>query len=89
MSNERTIASNSCWSYRRESFLTALVEWIPKAPGILLRNWVYRSLFAKMGNSVRIQTGVELVQPKHIEIGDRVIINRGSILVVRGLVKLR
>lgn len=76
--------SNSCWSYRRESLLTALVEWIPKAPGILLRNWVYRFLFAKLGKSVRIQPGVELIQAKHIEIGDRVIINRGAYLSSAG-----
>ena len=68
--------SNSLWLYRNESILTALVEWIPRAPGVVLRNWVYRSLFAKIGNSVRIQSGVEFVQPRYIEIGNNVTINR-------------
>ena len=82
MSNQRTT-----WSYRRESILTALVEWIPKAPGIVLRNWVYQFLFAKLGSSVRIQPGVELVQANHIKIGDRVIINRGAYLSSAGTSK--
>ncbi len=77
---ERRTQSNSLWLYRKESILTALVEWIPRAPGIVLRNWVYRSLFAKIGNSVRIQSGVEFVQPRYIEIGNNVTINRGVYL---------
>lgn len=72
------IQSNSSWLYRKESILTALVEWIPRAPGIVLRNWVYRSLFGKIGNSVRIDPGVEFVQPRYIEIGNNVKINRGT-----------
>ncbi len=77
---KRITQFNSFWLYRKESILTALVEWIPRAPGIVLRNWLYRSLFAKIGNSVRIQPGVELVQPRHIEIGNNVTINRGVYL---------
>lgn len=84
---EQAAQSSSFWSYRREFILTALVEWIPKAPGIVLRNWVYRFLFAKMGTSVRIQSGVELVQPNQIEVGDRVIINRGTYLSTAGTSK--
>lgn len=72
--------SNSPWLYRKESLITAFVEWIPRAPGILLRNWVYPSLFAKFGSSVRIQPGVEFVQPRHIEIGNNVKIDRGVYL---------
>ncbi len=79
--------SSSLWSYRRESLLIALLEWIPKAPGIIVRNWVYRFLFAKLGKSVRIQPGVEFVQPNYIEISDRVIINRGSYLSSAGTSK--
>ncbi|MGL6340326.1 MAG: acyltransferase, partial [Waterburya sp.] len=45
--------------YLQESILTSLVEWIPKKPGIILRNWLYRSLFARLGNAVRIKSGVE------------------------------
>ena len=81
---ERKTLSNSWWLYRKESILTALVEWIPRAPGIVLRNWVYRSLFAKLGNSVRIQSGVEFVQPRNIKIGNNVTINRGVYLSSAG-----
>jgi acetyltransferase-like isoleucine patch superfamily enzyme len=77
---EQNMPSNSLWLYRKESLLTALVEWIPRAPGIVLRNRLYRSLFAKLGSSVRIQPGVEFVQPRHIEIGNHVTINRGVYL---------
>ena len=76
--------SNSLWSYRRESLLVSIVNWIPQAPGIILRNWVYRSFFAKLGSSVKIQPGVELVQPNHIEIGDRVTIKRRAYLSSAG-----
>lgn len=61
---------------RTESILTNLVDWIPSSPGAILRNSVYRSLFAKLGCSVQIRTGVEFVQPSYIEIGDHVIIDR-------------
>jgi hypothetical protein len=64
--------------YQSESILTALVEWIPRKPGIFLRNRLYRSLFAKLGHGVRIQSEVEFVQPQQIEIGNRVTVNRGS-----------
>lgn len=74
-------------SYRQASFLTALVEWIPRQPGIVLRNWVYRYLFARFGERVRIRSGVEFVQPQYIEIGDRVTIDRGSYLSSAGTSK--
>ncbi len=75
--------------YLQESILTTLVEWIPRSPGIILRNWLYRFLFAKLGNSVRIQSGVEFIQPRQIEIGDRVTINRGSYISSAGTNKSR
>jgi acetyltransferase-like isoleucine patch superfamily enzyme len=70
--------------YHQESILTTLVEWIPRTPGIVLRNWLYRFLFAKMGDSVRIKSGVEFIQPRHIEIGNNVTINRGSYISSAG-----
>lgn len=66
--------------YRKESLVTALLEWIPRGPGIVLRRSIYRTIFAQIGDSVRIQTGVEFIQPRHIEIGDDVNINRGAFL---------
>lgn len=66
--------------YRKESLITALVEWIPRGPGIVLRRSIYRAIFARIGQSVRIQTGVEFIQPRHIEIGNNVNINRGAFL---------
>ncbi|PPS43127.1 DapH/DapD/GlmU-related protein [Chroococcidiopsis sp. TS-821] len=66
--------------YRKESLITALFEWIPRGTGIVLRRSVYRAIFARIGHSVRIQTGVEFIQPRHIEIGNNVNINRGAFL---------
>lgn len=71
-------SSNSKWLYHQESLLTALVEWLPRAPGIVLRSYFYRTIFAKLGSSVRIETDVEFIQPRFIEIGNNVIIDRGA-----------
>jgi acetyltransferase-like isoleucine patch superfamily enzyme len=81
---EQKIQSRNYSIYHSEAFLTALVEWIPRKPGIFLRNRLYRFLFAKFGDSVRIKSGVEFVQPRQIKIGDRVTINRGSYISSAG-----
>ena len=71
----------------RRAWLTALVEWIPRKPGIIIRNWVYPSLFARLGSSVRIRSRVEFVRPQDIELGDRVTIDRDSYLSSAGTSK--
>ena len=71
----------------RRAWLTALVEWIPRKPGIVIRNWVYPSLFARLGSSVRIRSRVEFVRPQDIELGDRVTIDRDSYLSSAGTSK--
>jgi acetyltransferase-like isoleucine patch superfamily enzyme len=86
---EQKIQASDQRLYHQESILNALLEWIPRKPGIVLRNWLYRFLFAKLGNSVRIQSGVEFVQPQQIRIGDRVTINRGSYISSAGTNKTK
>jgi acetyltransferase-like isoleucine patch superfamily enzyme len=72
----RQIKMTSLWfPSKKEALITALLEGIPRTPGAILREWFYRSLFAKMGNFVRIKTAVEFVQPRYIEIGNHVIID--------------
>lgn len=68
----------SWFTYQKETICLGLVGWIPKIPGIFLRNQLYRSLFFNIGNSVRIQTSVEFVQPRYIEIGDGVMIEQNA-----------
>ncbi|GFE69588.1 DapH/DapD/GlmU-related protein [Chroococcus sp. FPU101] len=62
--------------HQKETILIELVGWIPKKPGIILRNWLYRYLFARMGNSIRIESAVEFTQPRYLEIGSKVNIAR-------------
>lgn len=60
---------------RKESVITALLEWIPRKPGIILRQIFYRDIFAKLGNSVCIQPGVQFINTACIDIGDHVSID--------------
>ena len=86
-SKSRSQSGTPTWWVRQASTIVALVSLIPRKPGIVLRNWLYRPLFAQLGRGVRIQSGVEFVQPQQIEIGDRVTINRGSYLSSAGTSK--
>lgn len=63
-------------SRRQESIVTALVEWIPRKPGIALRKYLYHNIFAHLGTSVYIQPNVEFIRTSAIEIGDNVSIDR-------------
>ncbi|KAB8335760.1 acyltransferase [Scytonema tolypothrichoides VB-61278] len=60
-------------TYVQERLLTTLLGGIPNiALGGLLRSFVYRTLFARIGKSVNIQHCVELLGTSCIEIGDQV-----------------
>ncbi|NJM73601.1 MAG: hypothetical protein HC862_27695 [Scytonema sp. RU_4_4] len=60
-------------TYVQERLLTTLLGGIPNILlGGPLRNFVYRSLFARIGKSVNIQHCVELLGTPCIEIGDQV-----------------
>lgn len=66
----------STWLKLKESLVIGLVEWIPRQPGILLRNLLYRNVFKRIGKSVKIKRGVELFSAWSIEIGNEVTIHR-------------
>lgn len=70
----------SKWSRLKESLVIGLLEWIPKQPGIRLRNFLYRFILGRLGNSVRIKRGVELFCARSIEIGNEVTIDRYVLL---------
>lgn len=67
----------SRWKRLQELFLTTLLGNIPTIFwGVKLRNFVYKTIFAKLGNSVYIQSGAEFINTRYIEIGNGVYIFR-------------
>lgn len=62
---------------QKEVVVTTLVGWIPSLLGKSLRGLVYRFLFAQFGNAVQIKSGVEIIHPSRIAIGNKVKIDRG------------
>lgn len=66
-----TKQSTSKWMRFQEVLVTSLLGWIPTiAFGAKLRNVLYQTIFARLGNSVYIQHGVEFLGTSCIEIGD-------------------
>jgi acetyltransferase-like isoleucine patch superfamily enzyme len=62
----------------QELIITTLLGDIPTIiGGVKLRNLLYRTIFAHIGNSVYIQDGVEFISTEAIEIGDGVYIFKG------------
>lgn len=52
------------------------VGWIPLRLGYWIRQWIYPLVLRRMGQSVRFSTGIELVNPDLIDIGDGVTLDR-------------
>lgn len=61
---------------RKESTIQALLGWFPLLPGKILRRFIYRSFFGKIGKAVRIYPGAEFVFAHGIVIHDAVKIER-------------
>ena len=70
--------SPSKWPRLNKSLVIALAEWIPRKPGIALRNLLYPHVLRHLGNSVQIRRGVDFICAECIEIGDDVTINRNT-----------
>jgi acetyltransferase-like isoleucine patch superfamily enzyme len=76
----------SYWqSHQQESLIQTLMSWVPLTIGRVLRRLTYRTILAKLGQSVAIQPGVEFVCAKQIEIGNEVKLERDVRLRVFGL----
>lgn len=75
---------NSLWSRVQETAIFLLVGWIPKLPGSLLRQLIYRPIMKRMGRSVYIEFGVEFFGAEHINMGNEVKILRDVRLTARG-----
>ncbi|MGL5876403.1 MAG: acyltransferase [Xenococcaceae cyanobacterium] len=69
--------SLSKWFHRKEALATKLVEWIPFS---ILKMPLYRTIFARLGTSVQIHRGVQLLRPHGIEIGNKTTLESGVIL---------
>jgi acetyltransferase-like isoleucine patch superfamily enzyme len=68
----------------KELLVTTCVDWIPViAGGVFIRNLAYHLVFKKMGKSVYIQNGAELVGADKIEIGSESFIARGASIIIR------
>ncbi|MCX7595189.1 MAG: acyltransferase [Fischerella sp.] len=72
-SRKKTLFS---WFPYRESIVISLVGSIPLKLGVFLRRLLYRYIFARLGNSVTIQTGAEFIHAFAIELGNDVKIYR-------------
>lgn len=75
--NVENHSSPSRWSRYKEALVTALVQWIPFSPGIVMRRLIYRSIFARIGTFAKIRSGVEFRRADGIEIGNRSSVNSG------------
>ncbi|MEX0653270.1 MAG: acyltransferase [Phycisphaeraceae bacterium] len=74
----------SGWRLARYELLTGLLGTLPGAAGLLLRQKLYRSLFAHVGRGVVIGRGVTLRHPHRIRLGDRVVIDDHCVLDAKG-----
>lgn len=60
-----------------EAIVVPLLEWFPFLIGRVLRRLIYRILFAELGGSACIRTGVEFVGVERIKIGKLISLHRG------------
>lgn len=68
----------------KELLITTCVNWIPLiAGGVLIRKIAYRSILKKMGASVYIQDGVDLIGANKVEIGSDSFIARNVSVTIR------
>jgi len=82
MNNRKYLAK---WHRFQELFLTTFLGDIPTIfGGVKLRNLLYRIIFARIGNSVYIQDGVEFISMDSMEIGNEVYIFKGVRLDGKG-----
>ncbi len=71
-------------NYGKEYLLTGMLAGIPTPLGKLIRNFLYRFVFARVGKSVYIQPNVRFVGTSKIEIGNYVRVYSGSYISNRG-----
>lgn len=68
------------WVRFQEELVTGLVGWIPKKPGMVLRNLLYPTILDQMGDQVRVESGVDFRGSAQIAIGNHSFIGRNTCL---------
>lgn len=71
------------WLRAKEAIITLSLGWIPKLPGSILRRIIYRTIVAQIGQSLYIESGVEIAGANCLEIGNDVKILRDVRLTAR------
>ncbi|MBD2102695.1 DapH/DapD/GlmU-related protein [Leptolyngbya sp. FACHB-261] len=66
----------SHWAYLKEALLLGLLSRFPGLPGIVLRNWFYRPIFARIGSFAFIHANVEFRCATSIQIGNRAVLEQ-------------
>jgi acetyltransferase-like isoleucine patch superfamily enzyme len=74
---EEDYQSPSQQSHWKEAVITALVEWIPSVPGVIIRRLIYRTVFSSIGTHTRIYSGVKFWGADGIRIGSRAKLQSG------------
>ncbi|WP_009632362.1 acyltransferase [Synechocystis sp. PCC 7509] len=70
----------------KELLITTCLNWIPLiAGGVFIRNLAYRLIFKKIGRSVYIQDGAELIGANKIEVGSDSYIASGASIIIRAI----
>jgi acetyltransferase-like isoleucine patch superfamily enzyme len=72
------------WNYGIEYSVTGLLGFIPTPIGSIIRNLFYTLIFQRIGFMVYIQPDVRLIGAKHLQLGNRVRIYKGSYVSSRG-----
>lgn len=62
----------SLWLRAKEAVVILLVGWIPRRPGSIVRQLLYRTIMKRIGKSVYIESGVEIFGANRVEMGDEV-----------------
>lgn len=75
--NIKHYSSHSWWVRWKEALVTTLVGWVPFLPGIVMRRLMYRTIFAQIGKSAKIYSGVQFSRADSIEIGNRARVHSG------------
>lgn len=65
------------WLIWKEALVSALIGWLPFSTGRVIRRLIYQTIFAQLGTSVKIESGVYFKYAKGIEIGNSTRIESG------------
>jgi acetyltransferase-like isoleucine patch superfamily enzyme len=88
--NVKIIANSpSLWSRVNNKTWNALLGWIPRPLGTVLRELIYPTIFAKMGQAVKIYPQVLFNNASSIFLGSKVTLKRGVELMVEPESQLR